>query len=239
MKAPLKVVKILISLLLIILGVFFLVLGFPVYNDMIWQVLYFFDFSIDWPDVLKLIGITLFPLVSICASGLLVMRLITRRRLRFLVIVFFISSAFFYASLWISDLPGQYTPRFDDFFTSNKSGGEAQYKFDDLGFTPCVIDETVHPRKVTVHLERKYMVDLIRYLLYNKIEYRNVPTPDYYDDEIYKDGKYVKIYDDHEFIVFDLIVEEGKERYWRDRLDKELLFVKAYVDPVSDFGCYF
>ena len=108
MKTLLRVVKIIISLSLVIVGVFFLILGFPVYGDMIWQVLYFFDFSVDRPDVVKLVGITLFPIVSTCAFVLLVMRLITRRSMRFQLIVFFLSASFFYASLWISDLPSQY-----------------------------------------------------------------------------------------------------------------------------------
>ncbi len=113
MKAVLRFIKIATSVFLIIAGVFFLIISFPIYDDMIWQVLYFFDFSTNLPDVVKLVGITLFPLVSICAFGLLVMRLITRRRLRVLVIAFFLSSALFYTSLLISDLPSRYNLEFN------------------------------------------------------------------------------------------------------------------------------
>ncbi len=231
-KIILGIIKIIALVSLIGAGLFFLVGGYAIFQDMVWQGVYFFDFSVDWPDVVKLVGIALFPFVSICTFALLVARIFIRQRIRFHVIVFFLSSVLFYLSLMISDLPSQFS-----FFSGNLPAPSKSES--ELGYKPCVIDKTVHPQRVAVHLERRYMVDLIRYLLTNNIEYKQAVTPDYYNDEIYVGGKYVKIYGGREYIVFDLTVEVGKEKYWRDKLEKDLVFVKAYVDYVSDLGCYF
>ncbi len=105
MKTALRFITIVISVFYIIEGALFLFLAFPIYVDMVWQVLYFFNFSVDWLDVLKLIGITLFPFMSICAFALLVTRLFIRRPIRYHVALFFLSSAIFFISFI---LPSQY-----------------------------------------------------------------------------------------------------------------------------------